>query len=160
MKTKLHICYICVGRPKTNPVCSLVGGSVSESPQWSRLVDSVGLPVEFLSPSGSPVFPVRVPKPHSMFGCDPQCFGMSVHSRCGHYSDPTFQLVQSYPMETQVGQSSLQTSLNKYIWNASGSRGRKPFLPLSIPASNVVSLKLIYSFSMHLRSGSMQTSEV
>ena len=35
-----------------NPACvySSVGGSVSETPQGSRLVDSVGLPVEFLSP--------------------------------------------------------------------------------------------------------------
>lgn len=31
-------------------VCFLVGFSVSESPQRSRLVDSVGRPVEFLSP--------------------------------------------------------------------------------------------------------------
>ena len=31
---------------------SLVGDSVSENPQWSRLVDYVGLPVETLSASG------------------------------------------------------------------------------------------------------------
>ena len=32
MKTKLHICYICVGRPRSSPcVFFLVGGSVSES---------------------------------------------------------------------------------------------------------------------------------
>jgi hypothetical protein len=36
MKTKLHICYICVGvgvgvRAGPAPICSLVGGSVSDS---------------------------------------------------------------------------------------------------------------------------------
>jgi hypothetical protein len=55
-------------------VCSLVGGLVSESPQGSRLVDSVGLPEEFLStfgaPSLSPNSSMRVPKLHPMFGCE------------------------------------------------------------------------------------------
>jgi hypothetical protein len=49
MKTKVHIFYICVRGLDPAPVCFLVGGSVSKSPQRSRLVDSVGLPVEFLS---------------------------------------------------------------------------------------------------------------
>jgi hypothetical protein len=42
----LHIGRGCLGPAL---VCSLVGGSVSESPQESRLVDSVGLLMEFLS---------------------------------------------------------------------------------------------------------------
>lgn len=33
-------------------VCYLIGGSVSESSQGSRLIDSVGLPVGVPSPSG------------------------------------------------------------------------------------------------------------
>jgi hypothetical protein len=41
MKTKLHICYKCVGGLDPGPASSLVGGSVSVSPQGPRLVDSV-----------------------------------------------------------------------------------------------------------------------
>ena len=37
MKTKLHICYICVGTLGTAHVCYLLDGSVSESLQGSRL---------------------------------------------------------------------------------------------------------------------------
>jgi hypothetical protein len=48
MKTKVHICYICAGAG----VCSLAGCIVAESPQGSRVVDSVGLPVKVLSPLG------------------------------------------------------------------------------------------------------------
>uniref|UniRef100_A0A0V1KIS2 Uncharacterized protein n=1 Tax=Trichinella nativa TaxID=6335 RepID=A0A0V1KIS2_9BILA len=40
MKTKLHICYICVVDPCLAQAPSLVGGSVSGSPQISRRVDS------------------------------------------------------------------------------------------------------------------------
>jgi hypothetical protein len=55
-------------------VCSLVDGSVSESPQGSRLIDSVGHPVEFLSPtprasSPSPNSFTRFPELHLMFDC-------------------------------------------------------------------------------------------
>ena len=58
MKTKLHICYTYVWRVlDTAHVCSLVGGSVSESPEGSRLIDTVGFSVEFLSPSGPQFFP-------------------------------------------------------------------------------------------------------
>ena len=39
------------------PVCSLVGGSVYKSSQVFRLVDSVGLPVKFLSPCAFHAFP-------------------------------------------------------------------------------------------------------
>jgi hypothetical protein len=41
MKTELHTCYICVEGLGPAHVCSLVGDLVSESSQWSRLVDSV-----------------------------------------------------------------------------------------------------------------------
>ena len=44
MKTELL--HRCQG-PSPAAVSSLVGGSVSESSQASRLVDSVGLPVNF-----------------------------------------------------------------------------------------------------------------
>lgn len=51
METELHICCIHAGGQGPAPVCSLVGRSVSERPQASRLVDLVGLPVEFLPTS-------------------------------------------------------------------------------------------------------------
>ena len=38
--------------------CSFVGDSVYENPQWFRWVVTVGLPVEFLSPSGPSVLPL------------------------------------------------------------------------------------------------------
>ena len=72
MKTKLIICYICVGWG-LGLVCSLVGGSVSGNPQGSELVDSVGLLVEPLSLLGSSILPpnssTRLPEPGPMFGC-------------------------------------------------------------------------------------------
>ena len=40
---------------------SLVGGSVSESPQGSRLDDTVGLRVEFLFPSVLSILPLTLP---------------------------------------------------------------------------------------------------
>ena len=47
-------------------VCTLTGGSVSGSSQGSRLLDSVGLPEETLSPPGCSILPynssVRFPK--------------------------------------------------------------------------------------------------
>jgi hypothetical protein len=52
--------------------CSLVGGSVSGSPQGSKLVGSVGLPVESLSSSGPSVLPQSLPQDselYLMFGC-------------------------------------------------------------------------------------------
>jgi hypothetical protein len=42
--------------------CSLVGGSVSGSPQGSRLVNSVGLLIESLSPLGSSIVPPSLPQ--------------------------------------------------------------------------------------------------
>jgi hypothetical protein len=42
MKTKLHICYICVSSLYPTHACSLVGGSVPVSPHRPMLVDSVG----------------------------------------------------------------------------------------------------------------------
>ena len=53
-------------------ICSSVGGSVSESCQGFRLVDSVGLPVEFLSCSGpSILLPIfhKSPDLWPVFGC-------------------------------------------------------------------------------------------
>ena len=62
VKTKLHICYICVrGRLCSAYVSSLVCGSVSEDVQGFMLVDYVGLPVEFLSPSGPSNLPLTLP---------------------------------------------------------------------------------------------------
>jgi len=52
METELHICYICAGGFSPAVVLCSVGGSVSESSQGSRLANSVGLTVEFLSSSG------------------------------------------------------------------------------------------------------------
>jgi hypothetical protein len=52
--------------------CSLISGSVSESLQGSRLVDSVGLSVEFyplLGHNPSSYSSIRVPKLHLLFGC-------------------------------------------------------------------------------------------
>jgi hypothetical protein len=60
METELHAWGLVAVR-----VCSLVGGSVSKSSQGSRLVGSVDLPVEFLSPLGSSSLPntsISVPK--------------------------------------------------------------------------------------------------
>jgi hypothetical protein len=51
IKTKLHIWCICAGDLGPAPDCSLVSGSVSGSPHGLRLVDYVGLLVEFLSSS-------------------------------------------------------------------------------------------------------------
>ena len=62
------------GDPGPPHVCSLVGDPVSESPEESRIVDSVGLPVEFLSPVGPanllPISSITVPKLHSLFACE------------------------------------------------------------------------------------------
>jgi hypothetical protein len=51
MKVQLHMCYICAEGLGLAHVCSLVGGSDSESfePQRSRLFDFVSLLVKFLS---------------------------------------------------------------------------------------------------------------
>jgi hypothetical protein len=43
MKAKLRIYDICAGGLGQVLVCSLASGSVSGSPKWSRLIDSVGL---------------------------------------------------------------------------------------------------------------------
>jgi hypothetical protein len=50
MKTKLHICYKCVEVLGPAPACPFIGGSVSVNLHGPRLVDSVGLLVESLSP--------------------------------------------------------------------------------------------------------------
>ena len=61
MKTKLHICYICAGI-LVQPLYALwlVGQSLGS--QGSRLVDSVGLLVESLSPLASSVLPSTLPQ--------------------------------------------------------------------------------------------------
>jgi hypothetical protein len=61
MKTDLHICYICVGGLGPDCISCLVRGSVSESPQGTKLVESIGLPVEFLTTSGPPILPETLP---------------------------------------------------------------------------------------------------
>lgn len=44
MNTKLNICCVCAKDLSPPCICSLVGGSVSQSPQGSTWVDSVGHP--------------------------------------------------------------------------------------------------------------------
>ena len=61
MKTKLHFCYICEGGLGPDHAHFLVESSVSGNPQGSRLVDYVGLPVEFLSLSGPAILPPTLP---------------------------------------------------------------------------------------------------
>ena len=57
----------------SSPYMSLVGDSVSENSQGSRLVDSVGLSVELLFPLGLSsflqLFFQKRPDLHPMFGC-------------------------------------------------------------------------------------------
>jgi len=50
-ETSVRLCMLW-GDLGSSHACSLVGGSVSERPQGSRLVDSIGLPEEFLFPLG------------------------------------------------------------------------------------------------------------
>jgi hypothetical protein len=74
MDTELHVCYICAEGLHPVRVSCLVGGSVSESYPGPRLVESVGLPVELLSNSGSSISPppnssIRVPELYPVFGC-------------------------------------------------------------------------------------------
>ena len=61
MKTKLLICLICAGDLDPAHACSLVGDSISGSPQGSRLVDSVGLLVESLSPPAPSIMSSTLP---------------------------------------------------------------------------------------------------
>ena len=73
MKIELHICYIWASGGWVGPAheCSLVGASVSKSLQRSRLIDSVGLPMEFLSfmvLNPCPNSSIRVLKLHPMSG--------------------------------------------------------------------------------------------
>jgi hypothetical protein len=58
MKIELNICYVCTGG--LGPAV-YADRSVSESWQESKLVDSVSLPVEFLSPSGPSILPPTLP---------------------------------------------------------------------------------------------------
>ena len=59
MKTKLHICYLCVGGLLSGScACSLVAGSVSVDPYGPRLVDFVGFFCGVLDLSGSSILPL------------------------------------------------------------------------------------------------------
>jgi hypothetical protein len=51
METEFHFYYIHARHLCPSCICYLVGGSVSESSQGSRLLDFVGLPMKFLSSS-------------------------------------------------------------------------------------------------------------
>lgn len=90
MKIEPHICYICAGSgawPSLPArVCYLVGSSVSENSQRSRLVESVSLFVLSLSPSGLlllPPFSHKSSNLYPMFGCDiKQCFAFVSVSCC------------------------------------------------------------------------------
>ena len=57
MESKLHVRYICTWGLWSACVSSLVNASFSGSSQGFRLVDSVGLLVEFLTPSGHSILP-------------------------------------------------------------------------------------------------------
>jgi len=69
METELYVCYICAVGPLANSVCSLVGDSVSESSQGSRLVDSVDRLVEH--------FPFRAFNPSSNSSIN-QCLAVGI----------------------------------------------------------------------------------
>ena len=58
MKTKLHICYICVGGIGLFYSCSVASDSVSVSPYGSRLVDFVGLVVVTLTSLAPLILPL------------------------------------------------------------------------------------------------------
>ena len=54
-------CNICVGGLRPASACYLVGGSVSERSQGSRLDETVGLLMKLPSPSTSSIFPLIQP---------------------------------------------------------------------------------------------------
>ena len=64
MENKLYTCFtrvcVCVCALGLAYICSLADGSVSESPQGSRLVDYFGLLVEPLSPLGPLILPLTL----------------------------------------------------------------------------------------------------
>ena len=62
MKTKLHFCYLCAVGLGQAYACSLAGDSVSGKAKESWLIDSLGLSVEYLSPSGSSILPPILPQ--------------------------------------------------------------------------------------------------
>jgi hypothetical protein len=61
INTELHICYIYARSVGPACVLFLVCGSVSESSQWFRFVDSDGLLVESLSPLGPSILSPTLP---------------------------------------------------------------------------------------------------
>ena len=67
MKTKLHICYICVGGIGLFYSCSVASDSVSVSPYGSRLVDFVGLVVVTLTSLAPLILPLPQDSPSSTY---------------------------------------------------------------------------------------------
>lgn len=61
METKLYVCYKCAVGHGTASVGFLDGNSAFGSSQWSCVVDSVALPMEFLSPLGCGILPPFLP---------------------------------------------------------------------------------------------------
>ena len=96
---------------------SLVGGSVFESSQGSRLVDSVGLPVEFLSHSGLSVLPPTLPK-ESLTST--QCLAVCI---CIYFSQQLSVVSQmivmlgSCPVHIRV--SLIVSQIGAYPWDVS-----------------------------------------
>lgn len=77
MKIKLHICYICVGRPRSN-LCMFFGWWFRLwEPQGSRWVDSVGLPIKIPIPFVISFFLLfhKSSQVCPLFGC--VCLGLS-----------------------------------------------------------------------------------
>ena len=92
-QTDLHVYCIYTGVFIQVCVWSLVGGSAYESSQRSRLVDSVVLPMEFLSHSGRKIFPPTLPlEPLPIFGCGFLCFSQLL----GRASQRTVMLSSKY----------------------------------------------------------------
>jgi hypothetical protein len=65
----MSVTYVHGQRLSPDTVCSFFGGSLSENPQGSTVVDPICLSVEFLSLSHFSNSSIRVPKLHLMFGC-------------------------------------------------------------------------------------------
>ena len=62
IQTELHVSYLCVRGRNPDHVCSFIGGSISESSQGSKLVDSFGFLGEFLSHAGHLLLPPTFPQ--------------------------------------------------------------------------------------------------
>jgi hypothetical protein len=72
IKKELHTYYLCLWGLNPAQVCSLVGGSDSEIPQGSSLINcwsSCVVPICFGSLNSFPNSSIRVPDLYSIFGC-------------------------------------------------------------------------------------------